>query len=584
MISLEEWTSLLWTFVGRQFEPTKKFYFCIEPKMLHDLSVEAGFKLASQDECVSSLRDACLTSIVRNEPISVLDQSVFHPSLSGRTQVICYAAQQVIAAERMMGDEAVSADSYYIRYREVIGLTGGEGIPIGYAIFKKIWKTFETELKALKEATSWNITFEEGTGKNKYRNYPISQSLLDDESLNRIHQRIRNINGISDESLILKVQNIDYKLTSRSARKIFIDAMRKGILRQIRTYEPIKSAVKMRPPNNKNHQEVITLDQFVLLFDDEDWDNEFFVVEFHPKENSSLVKEKGLEAFEAYLRESKHEPFVLFYFDKDRYRAISPKLAKDENVAISHMLVRENSENALEILLGSARAELLRKEEAILPQGLDLYACDENIMSSLGDHVDYALETIEFSGGILLNRVANTFLWGFPPTKISFGGARLLAGRLIEVNGEEKSVDEFLTHIADAAPTNYLVKYDKSEAKIRIHSSRELENVPRIGFPFVGNELAINAQYMGQGEFGLIHNVLFGPAFDEDQDSPLVLNITPSEIIKHLCVAEKLWVPAKANAIDGVVEQIKHVFGDSAQGRYWLRVVYIRQALPPSLL
>ena len=242
MIPLDEWRDILWSYVDEIFEPNKPFYFSIESHVLTDLAKRRNTDIESATDCVNQLALACRTLLDYHSPKSELDPSVFLSQHSRPTYVICYIAQQILAVEFMASSENASANNFYLRYREVMGLEDAEGIPLRYVQFEKLWEVFGKELIRIKRAAPSQITFKQGDSRiDKYRHYPLSQSLLDKKSLNEIHLRVNGIHQLSEQKLLRRVlrSSVFSSLTPRSKSKLKTDYLQKEIIKQIYSFEDL---------------------------------------------------------------------------------------------------------------------------------------------------------------------------------------------------------------------------------------------------------------------------------------------------------------------------------------------------------
>ena len=111
----------------------------------------------------------------------------------GIPRCIAFLAAMVLAAHRMIREETdtatISATAYFIRLREILGLTGGveprpDGLQTG--IEEKLWQSWNSWLIG----NGWLPSARRGQGTyDKYINYPLSQALLreaDKEVLERL--------------------------------------------------------------------------------------------------------------------------------------------------------------------------------------------------------------------------------------------------------------------------------------------------------------------------------------------------------------------------------------------------------------
>ena len=590
MITLDDWRDILWLYVDENFEQDKPFYFSVESYALIDLARRRDFEIKSSVDCIKELEIACKTLLKERSPKSFLPASVFQRQDSRPSYVICYIAQQVLAAELMVGGENVSANNFYLRYREVMGLENAEGIPLDYVQFEKLWKVFRKELLEIKNASASQITFREGyTRIDKYRYYPLSQSLIDKQSLNEIHNRVKNIHDLNEDQLLRVILRpaVLNKLTPRSVRKIKINYLQREIIQQITLFDGFDSGNKKREvtEKRKNLNERVAFDDFKLR-QEEDYDfNEYYDVWFQPQENSTYLPSNGSKAFDALIRSSKESPFIFFYHDTERYRAVSLAEAAKENLDVRWVLLREVSLASVQSVLGIAWPETFKiLENSTVPNGLVLYEIDG--LPSIVNETAQPKADIQFifSGGVCVNSITKTFLASFPPTEILFDGRELGKNEIIKVEGIDKTVGDFLDAIKTLTERRYFISYGNVETSLEISGLRDKPR-PHIGFKLSDGQLEVSASVLTPLDQGMVHNIFLGPDssgrgffFDLRQ----IKNKT--HLFKHLNVEEHHWVPVSFLLADRFLLTLNQFLGHSPRAKFWRHIIKSRHSLPSTAL
>ena len=212
-MDLRDWNELLWEVVVRRlYKPGSKLYLAFDESLLEEELRKAHVEIPG-----SGPTEALNTSIKRHcqqmrngffglsrEPGGRCWkdnwQWVFEVDEIGRTLAMTFAVQQVLAAEHMQ------SVSFYTAYWGMLGATADETRvnPFGDQggnSFTRLWGRLRKELIEILGVQESEITFDYGQGSNKYRNLPVSQSLLSEGDMRLADAAIRNANRLSDDRL-----------------------------------------------------------------------------------------------------------------------------------------------------------------------------------------------------------------------------------------------------------------------------------------------------------------------------------------------------------------------------------------------
>ena len=146
---------------------------------------------------------------------------------------LVFAAHQIIAAEKMQGL------SYYAAYWQALGVTPQESRvnPFGDAgklSFRRLWESLKRELCSELDIPEDRLTFKHGAGPNKYRNLPISQSLLNERDLATLASSIPQAQKLSPQRLYGRMTQV--KLSASGHRKVMSGFLQDELLAQFRDF------------------------------------------------------------------------------------------------------------------------------------------------------------------------------------------------------------------------------------------------------------------------------------------------------------------------------------------------------------
>ncbi len=184
----------------------------------------------SYDSPIANFCQVVKNQVVRSERIDLDTLSELDDS--GYPLEIAFLGLMVLAANQMSEDEELSQTNYFSRFRQILGLAEdgnprprGLRIPPGQeAPEVKLWRRWNQWL--LKQG--FIPTAHEGSGPNKYINYPISQSLLrkaDKDRLRKLFTEKQWRAKWDEQTLFTKVAS-EYSRFSQHLKRLIDDRSR----------------------------------------------------------------------------------------------------------------------------------------------------------------------------------------------------------------------------------------------------------------------------------------------------------------------------------------------------------------------
>lgn len=172
--------------------------------------------------------------VVRGETIELntVSESESGSDDSGYPMGVAFLGIMVLAANQMAEDENLDQTNYFSRFRQILNLSeDGNPRPRGLRISQgqeapeaKLWKRWNEWLIR----NGFTPTAQEGSGPNKYINYPISQSLLrnaDKDRLRRLFTEKQWQTRWDEQTLFTKVAG-EYSRFSQRLKSLIDDRSR----------------------------------------------------------------------------------------------------------------------------------------------------------------------------------------------------------------------------------------------------------------------------------------------------------------------------------------------------------------------
>ena len=435
-MNLSQWKGALWKYIERQYEEHRPLYLSFDSRTLAEIfsDEEDHSKELEVDNAVASLNNACHQLYSRTSLRNWgLKPYCFDFDSKGRSFSICIVAQQVLAAEMMISDESYSADNYYVRYCELLGREEVQKhSPLRYMDFARVWSVVRLELLSMSGASEKTITFEMGRGKNKFRNLPISQSLLNIQSLRTISIEVPNLQEIDDNILLLKARNLGSKLSTRARTKLSTRHLQAGICAQIRSFDPSPLSLQSDVESKETdwHQEVAPL-----------LPTDLFIEEYQEGFDRGLRIRHGTQLsatdFKETLVDMACRAEIGFHRSSDGGWEGLPDDEPLNNPECSLFIFESGGRDFLETS-AEHRVESLHCEG--LPQKLALYKRDPNDSGS--DDLDkkevrnLREAKIGFEGGLCVNKITRAYLRGYPPKHLFFKGVQCDSSELVKLDQE----------------------------------------------------------------------------------------------------------------------------------------------------
>ncbi len=587
-MNLQEWANLLWQFVNDSYVVTKPIYLCIDPLALQTLA--NGYypegKYTPEMAKVDFLA-ACSARVRCGNERAVLDESVFLPSDNGRSLVICFAVQQILAAEMMIHDDRGSSDAYYPRYRQILGIAVDDvgRCPIEYPQFQKIWSTLRCELLSLPNATPSLITFAEGKGrKNKFRAFPISQALLNLESLSIIVGKIPNLEFLSNEILIHEIRRISYTFPKQSQIKVYIDAIVPSLIEQVRVYESTYSS-ENSPHTSKSKVSIVAdSDNFFVYIVEEGWDD-VYQLGYRLKDNAVVVDIQ----IDVKLKD---------YFGANNVLAFRDATASDfggcdwkdvRNTGdLSLIVYQEDNKSPLTNDLGIDWEELFEPVKANLPSGycMQVFSGSEQWDRNLGvgNGISQPASTagqIILVGGLLVDKRSNIYLADIPPTGLKYGGKDVSPSTAIRVNGDNQSVANFFDRISTSGVLkDFLVEFGGSKLKFGLVRHRNMQEPARIGHEIVDGYATASADTVDNQRQCIEHLALKNISVT---DVCVYQAVSSSDLVKHLSIERSRWIACLPTITDFLVSMTDNILKNHPLHEHFLRQLRNSRKIPPTL-
>ena len=467
-MNLRDWNEFLWRVVEeRLYKPGSRLYLAFDESLLEeeltkkDLEIPTG---GPTNALNASIQDHCQP--MRNGFIGLSRQPggrcwkdnwqwVFEADEADRTLALTFAVQQVLAAEHMQ------SVSFYTAYWRMLGASADETRinPFGDQgrnSFTRLWGQLRKELEAILGVEQWEITFDFGRGSNKYRNLPVSQSLLSEGDMRLAKAAIRGATNMNDDRLYAALRRT--KLSSSGQRKVYMAALKDGIVAQFREYlesEETEGEAKAKRPvvRLKAKTDVSAL----LLYEDYELFGDSI---FH-----CTTTDEGVhvaEILSSYLSDNR----CLVFEDKDdRISATASQVIQAGGAQVFILGHRSEIDEMLTMAPDDTSIPRLSQyfapvstslaSDFTLARCISLPAVLENVDLSSQSHrrlKSAARSEVEMQlgGGLCVNKVSNAYILGFGPTLITRNGDTIKPESNCELDSEEMTVENALEELSNA--------------------------------------------------------------------------------------------------------------------------------------
>ena len=574
-MNIEKWAFGLWRFVDEHLVVGRPFFLCVDGTELQRIARQSQVDFESPSAAEADFLQNCLTRVHVSSGRAQLDRSVFEPLENGRSLAICFAVQQILAAERMTGNDEASSDAYYARYRQVLGLDpSGIGSPLPYRQFQEVWNTLRREMLSLPGAGLSSITFHNGRGKNKYRALPMSQALLDQEALRVIHDRVSDIQNRLDDDLLHRIRRVSGNLSKRSREKVYVDAIRASLLSQVRSFVPEEFA---RPARGTSRDESSGVEPgaYFVYIEDDGWDD---------------VYRLGIRAIKDPLDQATDLSVALrSYFQQHTVLAFVEGSVSDfEGISVGDGVLADAELIVVPDPISKVQAVELTQyfkepKASAVPDGYRMLLRDHSVSSTADvPSVPFVEEGVRLSlvGGIMVDRLRRTYLAGFTPTAVKLGEEQVASSETITVNGESTTVGEFLQLLCQPVDArDFHVVIDGHAAYLGIASARDTSG-EEFGYPIHGGFCNATAEKAGKDAAQYLQvsdEVVFTAA--------LARRMRKGELLKHLSLPSDSWLPAGAQPIDVIIRLLRReLVGSRRHCEYLVSEISRLQELPVTLV
>jgi hypothetical protein len=453
----------------------------------------------------AGLRDfhkACLTLLHTTGTRTIARDRAFQ-RIHGAThsRVICLAVQQVLVVEGMLHDVRYSEQSYFPRYREVLGISDHRehSSPMTTEAFREIWDALGRELSAVPGAGTKTVTFVAGKGRDLNRSFPLSQALFTAHDLTVIREEWPAIDDrTADRSLLTALLRVREHLGVR-ARKLLTaaatdDIVANRLCAQVRSFLASDVLASLRNSRTVLAQTgtIVAYIDRADAFDTENEEDTFSV--YHRSETEQST---GDALDEAVGRRLSAAPALFLVPDADGFREWSRADPLD------HL-------DAVLAIVGSPKAHLFAAQAA-QSYGATFVAAKSNLSerfallvcsSGAGPHISALLglrepaKGIELEGGLLADARSRVFLGGYPPTGIRHDGRLLSGGEEVVVGGVHRRVQEFLDALRNQSDgVRYTIQVGQAALSLSVASRKQLSTPqPQLGYAVRDGELDLVAR------------------------------------------------------------------------------------------
>ena len=467
-MNLRDWNEFLWQVIDtRLYKPGSLLYLAFDESLLEEEFKKAGIDLPEGGPTKGlnkTIQLHCRTMTNGSVRLSREPDGrgwsgnwhwVFETDEMGLTLALTFAVQQILAAEHMQGV------SFYTAYWGMLGATAEETRinPFGDQgknSFAILWARLRVELKDTLGVEDTEITFAPGRGSNKYRNFPVSQSLLSEGDMRLSSSAIRGATRMSDERLYAALRRVG--LSSSGCRKVYIASLRDNLIVQFREFLESESSngIAVAKPRLRKLTAKIDLSALLLYEDYELFGDSVF----HCVSTNDAIQ--ATEALDSYLSENR----CLVFEEEDGRISASPNQTLGEAEIqvfilarpsqIEEMLVAAPSDGSIPPLHEHfAPANISLAGDFALIRCLSLPDALENVDISTEVHRRLASKAsdevkIEFRGGLCVNKSSNAYIVGFGPESIVCDGDSVERDSECELDAEVMSVAEALERLSKA--------------------------------------------------------------------------------------------------------------------------------------
>lgn len=494
-MNIHDWNKFLWEVVEHRLNrPGSRLFLAFEDNLLEDEARRAGREIGSDSpssELNRVIQEHCqmLTSGVVGlaaRPGGMLGRNNWQWALvdqrEGRTLALVFAAHQVLAAEHMRGA------SFYSAYWHALGVHADEMRinpfgDYGRYSFEKMWRVLRRELIESLGIDSGAITFTQGRGSNKYRNLPVSQSLLSEKDLQAARNSVRRAESLGDERLYAALRNV--RLSRSGRRKVFNRALREFLIVQFREFLKMDIGVAgntSEPSKPKTMGPV--LEGRLTLYEE---------FEFFSDEVFHCALTNPMDSLDSILAEFVDDGRPIVFGGSESGVLSQKGLVLNEQgsqyfILGSNHQILDLLERRIPVGQGPLLGEYFAEVSAVLPNGYALIRCISlpNFLAGLdlsGAEITIvssaANARVVLVGGLCVNRNSNSFVLGFGPTGLAIGGEIVAGTQVCALDETEMAVSDALKNLSGAiTPSKFLLRILEREVFIDMVGPRSREIQP----------------------------------------------------------------------------------------------------------
>tara|TARA_R110002096_G_scaffold283228_4_gene477270 strand:- start:1538 stop:3373 length:1836 start_codon:yes stop_codon:yes gene_type:complete len=496
-MDLRDWNRFLWHVVqSRLHRSGRRIYLSFDDTLLSEELKNTGRSVTEESPTVAlnaaiqrhcgMMANGCIG--LRADEDKPLRRNNWHwvllPNKSGRSLALVFAAQQILAAEGMRGA------SFYESYWKAFGATSYEVRrnpfgDIGRNSFAALWSRLRLELKEVLYVADSQITFEPGKGSNKYRNFPVSQSLLSEKDLRAASMVIRRPDMLDDAQLLAALKRV--KLSKPGKAKVYTKAISEYLVSQFREFAT-STVVETAGTREVGGDRVVPKVQLndLSLYEEQEL---FGESTYHCYVRGSMEPARPL--VDAALE---HKRFIVFSDQEDEIR-IAAGSRIPSSCSQVFVLGRKSDESWLAERLADASSSLAARSSFFpvsnsigadyllisclsVPEGLK-GLCLDTMESSTYKQSKQRSRGLAFRGGVCVNQVSKSFLIGFPPGEVLVDDVVLGMDYKCELDAEQTVVGNALSSLGMVrTPGRYKLQVGREVAYLELVGPREIERVP----------------------------------------------------------------------------------------------------------
>jgi hypothetical protein len=495
-LSLVEWNETLWNIVRNRFHNKGYCLFlCFDDHVLNQALDEKGLDLCnlSPTEALNlTIQKHCRQLSTGNVGLRESEDGfarrenwkwVLEPQESGVSLAMTFVTQQILAAEKMQGS------SFYTAYWEALGLDSDETRknPFGdqgKKSFRALWGQLKRELKTVLEVDDRAITFRYGFGMNKYRNLPVSQSLLNERDLREVMSGVHQIEEMGDQALYAAIRR--QKVSKSATNKIFNASLQRYVLAQVRDFASRSADIEILLPQPSTHTKADRPGQPVFRIYEE--------VEFFGDSTfyCSYIDEQVGSKIGEWLETQK---LILFQVDEGEIASTSQTVLLEEGETVfllGSTSAVEEFIRTIDSLLGDfSGSSMFHNVSLSLSGGYSLIRCLSVPAEVIGldilsgvvtrDRGDASDIDIRFRGGICVNKTSNSYILGYGPTQITSGGVLVESAAQCQIDAQDLDIQSALKSLSESkVPCRHKFQLGSRTIFLELVDVREFTRMPVI--------------------------------------------------------------------------------------------------------